>query len=258
MSGKMRICILLTVVLFMLGLGGCGQQNEEKKEQGNILRVGSETTFAPFEFQDEQTKEYIGFDIDLIKAIGKQMNMKVEIVSMGFDGLIPALNAGNIEAAISGMTITEERKGKIAFSDPYYKSGLSIVIKTDNDAIKSFKDLEGKKIAVQIGTTGAMEAKKIAGADIREFNNAPEAFMELQAGGVDAVINDKPVSDYYLKQNAAKYAKSLDETLTSEEYGIAFDKKNVELVKKVNEALAELKKNGEYDKIYEKWFGSKK
>lgn len=258
MSRKVLLYMLLTMAVFALGLSGCGQQKEEKAAQAGVLRVGSETTFAPFEFQDEQTKEYIGFDIDLMKAIGKQMNMPVEIISMGFDGLIPALNAGNIDAAISGMTITDERKEKIAFSDPYYKSGLSIVVKSDNEAIQSFKDLKGKKIAVQIGTTGAMEAKKIAGAEIREFNNAPEAFMELQAGGVEAVINDKPVSDYYLKQNAAKYAKSLDETLTSEEYGIAFDKKNAELVEKVNQALYELKQSGEYDKIYGKWFGNKK
>lgn len=257
MSRRVLLYMLLTITVFAFGLSGCSQQEEEKASPAGVLRVGSETTFAPFEFQDEQTKEYIGFDIDLIKAIGKQMNMPVEIVSMGFDGLIPALNAGNIDAAISGMTITDERKGKIVFSDSYYRSGLSIVIKSENEAIRSLKDLEGKKIAVQIGTTGAMEAKKIAGADIREFNNAPEAFMELQAGGVEAVINDKPVSDYYLKQNAAKYAKSLDETLTSEEYGIAFDKKNVEIVKKVNQALRDLKQSGEYNKIYEKWFGSK-
>ena len=155
------------------------------------------------------------------------------------------------------MTITEERKQKVAFSDPYYQSGLSMVVKLDNDSIHSFKDLEGKRIAVQIGTTGAEAAKKVSNATVREYNNAPEAFMELKAGGVDVVINDKPVNDYYLEQDVAKEAKAVTETLTSEDYGIAFDKNNTELVAKVNKALAELKANGEYDKIYQKWFAQK-
>ncbi len=255
-----RLLALTTLAMFSLSvlLFGCGQSKQTAKASTEtVIKVGSETTFAPFEFQDEQTKEYVGFDIDLMQAIGTKMGVKVEIASMGFDGLIPALNAGNIDAAISGMTITEERKQKVAFSDPYYQSGLSMVVKLDNDSIHSFKDLEGKRIAVQIGTTGAEAAKKVSNATVREYNNAPEAFMELKAGGVDVVINDKPVNDYYLAQDVAKEAKAVTETLTSEDYGIAFDKNNTELVAKVNKALAELKANGEYDKIYQKWFAQK-
>ncbi|CUH94412.1 putative membrane protein [Propionispora sp. 2/2-37] len=258
MSKKTIAYLLMGVLLLALGLTGCGgQQPAGGGEKAAVLKVGTEPSFAPFEFQGENDKEYAGFDMDLIRAIGKQMGMQVEIQSMGFDGLIPALEAGNIDVVISGMTITDERVQKVSFSKPYYKSGLTIVTKQGNDQIKGFGDLAGKRIGVQIGTTGADEAKKIKDAQVREFNTPPEAFMELKAGGVDAVINDKPVNDYYMKEAGSKDAQQVGEPLTSEDYGIATAKKNTELSEKINKALDELKKNGEYDKIYEKWFGKK-
>jgi polar amino acid transport system substrate-binding protein len=125
----------------------------------------------------------------------------------------------------------------------------------DNNTVKSFKDLEGKTIGVQIGTTGSMEAKKIKNVKIREFNTAPEAFMELKAGGVDVVVNDIPVNDYYIAKSGAKDAKVVGEPLNSENYGIATGKKNTELVQKIDQALEELKKNGEYEKIYDLFDG---
>ncbi|WP_371372059.1 basic amino acid ABC transporter substrate-binding protein [Sporomusa aerivorans] len=259
MSKKLIAFSILAIFVMVVGLAGCGQQPAKPAEQPKpkALKVGSDTAFAPFEFQDEKTKEYVGFDMDLIKAIGKQMGVEVEVQGMGFDGLIPALEGGQIDATISAMTITPERAQKVNFSKPYYKSGLSMVVKADNNTLKSFKDLEGKRIAVQIGTTGADEAKKIKDAKIREFNTAPEAFIELKAGGVDAVVNDLPVNEYYIAQAGGKDAKIVGEPLTSEEYGIATAKKNTELADKINKALDELKKNGEYEKIYVKWFGKK-
>ncbi len=253
MKKRRFMSILLSVVALALLLGGCAEQKKEAK----ILKVGSDTAFAPFEFQDEGSKDYVGFDMDLIKAIGKQMGYEVQVQSMNFDGIIPALEAGNIDVSISAMTITPERAAKVNFSKPYYKSGQSIVVKADNTAIKSFADLAGKRIGVQIGTTGAEEAKKIKNAQIREFNTAPEAFLELKAGGVDAVVNDLPVNEYYIAKSAAKDAKITGEPMSSEEYGIASSKKNAELNEKINKALDELKKNGEYEKIYLKWFGKK-
>lgn len=251
--------MLLGMFVMAFGLAGCGNnsQSQPNKSQSKVLNVGTEPSFAPFEFQDEKSKEYIGFDMDLIQAIGKQMGYEVKIQSMGFDALIPALEAGNIDAAISGMSINEERAKKINFSKPYYKSGLNVVVKIDNNAIKGFKDLDGKKIAVQIGTTGAGEAKKVPNATVREFNTPPEAFMELKAGGVDAVVNDAPVNEYYIAKNGSKDAKVVGELLSAEDYGIATAKKNTELAGKIDKALDELKKNGEYEKIYVKWFGKK-
>ncbi|AJQ26103.1 basic amino acid ABC transporter substrate-binding protein [Pelosinus fermentans] len=254
MSKKIMSLLIIVVLIASFGLVGC---SKEGASTAKVLKVGTDAGFAPFEFQDEKSKEYVGFDMDLIKALGKQMGYEVQIQNMNFDGLIPGLEVNSIDAVASGMTITEARKQKVNFTKPYYQAGLTIVVKNDNNAIKNFKDLEGKKIAVQIGTTGAAEAKKIKDAQVREFNNAPEAFMELKAGGVDAVVNDKPVNEYYIAQSVSKDAKTVGEPLQAEEYGIAVAKKNTELAGKLDKALDELKKNGEYEKIYVKWFGKK-
>lgn len=261
MLKKVIALVILSAFILGMGLTGCSKKAEpatpEPAAKPKVLIVGSDTAFAPFEYQDEKTKEYVGFDMDLIKAIGKQMGYEVEVQGMPFDGLIPGLEAGTIDAVISAMTITDDRAKNVNFSKPYYKSGLTIVVRPDNTTIKEFKDLEGKNIAVQIGTTGANEAKTVKNAKVREFNTAPEAFMELKAGGVDAVINDKPVNDYYITQMGGKDGKTVGEPLTSEDYGIATAKKNTELAQLIDKALAELRSNGEYDKIYEKWFGKK-
>ena len=164
----------------------------------------------------------------------------------------------NIDVAISGVTINDERKQNVLFSDPYYQAGLTMVVRSDEQAIHKFADLKGKKVAVQIGTTSAEEAKKIEGVQVKELNTPADCFMELKAGGVDAVINDRPVNDYYIVKNGAQGVKALDERLTAEDYGIAVGKDNKELQEKINAALKKIKENGEYDKIYAKWFGEKK
>ena len=259
MSKKFLMLCLLSLFALTAVFAGCGDAKKEAAGSGEkVLRVGSSADFAPFEFQDVEGKEYAGFDMDLVRAVGKEMGYKVEIQNINFDGLIPSLETGNIDAIISGMSITDERKNKVVFSKPYYQSGLTIVVKGDNQAIQSFSDLAGKKIAVQIGTTGATEAKKIPNAEVKEFNSSADTFIELKAGGVDAVVNDRPVNDYYIVKSNEKNVKSLPDVLSAEDYGIALSKKNAELAKKVDAALDKLKENGEYNKIYEKWFGPKK
>jgi len=259
MSKKILMLFMVSMFVMTALFTGCGAQKEQAKEtKEKVLRVGCNADFAPFEFQDVNGKEYVGFDMDLIRAIGKEMGYEVDIQNINFDGLIPAMEAGNIDVIISGMTITDERSKKVQFSKPYYQSGLTIAVKNDNKTINSFKDLEGKTIAVQIGTTGANEAKKIKDAKVKEFNSSADTFMELKIGGVEAVVNDRPVNDYYLAQGGSKDAKVLSEILTAEDYGIAVNKKNTDLAKQVDAALEKLKSNGEYDKIYQKWFGAKK
>lgn len=243
------VCLFMFV--FALLVTGCGG-NKAKKE----LIVGTEPAFAPFEFQKENSKEFIGFDMDLIRAIAKQMGYeKCTIQGMGFDALIPALDAKNIDVAIAGMTITDDRAKKVNFSKPYYKSGLAIVVNKDNNTINDIADLKGKRIAVQIGTTGAMEAEKIEGAKITSFNTNGEACLELKNKAVDAVIGDLPVEAYFLQQGGKDFAKIVGKTLSSEDYGIAVAKSNTALAKDVDKALDTLKQNGEYDKLYKKWFG---
>ena len=183
--------------------------------------------------------------------------MKAEIQNINFDGLIPALASKNIDVSISGMTINDERKKNVLFSEPYYKSGLTIVVKKDNNDINGFKDLAGKTVAVQIGTTSAKEVKKNPDIHVKELNSSADTFLELKAGGVQAVVNDRPVNDYYIAKSGETDVRVVNELLTSEDYGIAMSKDNQELQKKVNEALKKLKENGKYDEIYQKWFGKK-
>lgn len=252
-----KLALVLTGALVSLALVGCGG-GDQAKQESKVLRVGAAVDFAPFEFQDEGQKEYQGFDMDLIRAVAKEMGSEAEIQNIGFDGLIPALQAKNIDVIISGMTINDERKQKVNFSDPYYQSGLTMVVRSDEEQIKSFKDLNGHKVAVQIGTTSANMVKEMEGVTVTELNTPADCFMELKAHGVDAVVNDRPVNDYYINQTQAVGVKSLADKLSAEDYGIAMTKDNAELQKKVNEALKKLHENGEYDKIYQKWFGASK
>lgn len=259
MSKKLLVLCMTGLLAVMALAAGCGgTQKDAASSAEKVLRVGTTADFAPFEFQDADGKEYQGFDMDLIRAIGKEMGYKVEIQNINFDGLIPAMESGNIDLIASGMTINDERKAKVLFSEPYYQSGLTIIVKKDNTSINTFKDLTGKKVAVQIGTTSAKEVKTLGNVEVKEFNSSADTFMELKAGGVDAVVNDRPVNDYYILKSGEKDVRALDELLTSEDYGLAINKNNEDLQKKVNDALASLKKSGEYDKIFAKWFGEKK
>ena len=256
----MLIMSMLMAVMMVAGCGGGDKKAADNKlaQAPKVLRVGTEPTFAPFEFQKEGSKDFDGFDMDLIRAIGKQLNMKVEIQNMGFDALIPALNAGNIDVAASGMSITPDRQKAVDMSDPYYVSGLVVVVNNDNSAVNSVNDLNNKSIAVQIGTTGADRAAKVPGAKVKNFNTNSEVFLELKNKGVDAVIIDKPVAEYYLAQGGGKEsAKIVGDSMEAESYGLSL-KKNSPLTKEINKAMLDLKKNGEYDKIYEKWFGAVK
>ena len=256
--------LLVMLCMFVMAAGmmaGCGSSGDKKAAPAasakKELVVGTEPSFAPFEFHEANSKEFTGFDMDLIRALSKQMGYQnCKIVNMGFDALIPALEAGNIDASIAGMTITDARAQKVNFSEPYYKSGLIVMVRKEDNAIKSFEDLKGKKVAVQLGTTGAMQAEKIPNAKVSTFNTNDLACIELKNKSVDAVIGDLPVEQYFLKNGGDQYAKLVGKTLTAENYGIAVAKKNTQLKDDLNKALAELKKNGEFDKLYQKWFGT--
>ena len=257
MKMKKVLSLLAAGAFAVFAMAGCGNSGAPAADkQAKVLKVGSSIDFPPFEFQDEGQKEYQGFDMDLIRAIGKEMGREVEIQNLGFDGLIPALQGKSIDVIISGMTINDERKKKVDFSEQYYKSGLSIIVKKDDKSINKFSALTGKKVAVQIGTTSAMEVKKIDGAEVKEFNSSADTFLELKAGGVDAVVNDRPVNDYYILKSGVTDVRRLEELLTSEDYGIASSKKNPEMKKQLDAALKKLRDNGEYDKIFKKWFGN--
>ncbi len=216
--------------------------------------VGTEPAFPPFESQSD-SGELVGFDIELMQAIGEQAGVDIEFESLPFDGLIPALQAGTIEAAISGMTITEERAQTVDFSRPYFRAGLAIAVAADDTETTSIESLEGKTIAVQIGTTGAEMAGTVKDAKVSTFDSAPLALQELSNGNADAVINDAPATLDAIATGNIDGVKVVGELLTEEFYGIAMPKDSPN-VDTLNAALEELLANGTYDAIYEKWFGT--
>ncbi len=245
-----RILALGCGFVMMLGLGylpGLAQ------EAPAVWEIGTEPAFPPFEMKDEATGDLIGFDIDLMKAIGEAAGREVKFISLPFDGLIPALQSKTLDAAISGMTITAERAQTIDFSRPYFKAGLAIAVKEDNDEIQSFEDLAGKRIAVQIGTTGADQAAQVEGATVSTFDGAPLALQELMNGRVDAVVNDLPVTLFAINEANLQGIKIVGELLTEEYYGIALPKGS-EDAEAINTALGQLIQDGTYADIYRQWF----
>lgn len=248
-----KLTALLAVFVLAVGLlaAGCGG-GDKKAADGkdpilakDELIVGTEPSFAPFEFPKKNSEELTGFDIELIQALAKDMGYKkATIKSMGFDALIPAVNTGNLDVGMSGFTITEERKKQVLFSQPYYKAGLGLVVRKENTDVKSVDDLKGKTVAVQLGTTGALYAEKLKdkGVTVKTFNTSDLACMELKNKGADAVISDKPVLQYFLAQGGSGYAKMIGTGLTTEDYGIVVSKKHPQLQAALDKSLDNLKR----------------
>ncbi|PWC10556.1 glutamine ABC transporter substrate-binding protein GlnH [Brenneria roseae subsp. americana] len=217
------------------------------------LIVATDTAFVPFEFK--QGDKYVGFDIDLWDAIAKQLNLSYTLKPMDFSGIIPALQTRNVDLALAGITITDERKKAIDFSDGYYNSGLLVMVKADNNEIKSEQDLAGKVVAVKSGTGSVDYAKaNIKTKDLRQFPNIDNAYMELGTNRADAVLHDTPNILYFIKTAGNGQFKAVGDSIKAQQYGIAFPK-NSDLREKVNGALKTLQENGTYAEIYKKWFG---
>lgn len=247
----LTVCLLGTAALTV----GCGQSDSAEQSGKKVLRVGMDASYPPFGSQDQETKDYEGFDVDIIRAIGAEEGFDVEISNRSFDGLIPALQAKEIDVAINDITITDDRKQSVDFSKPYYIAGLGVVVRSDNDTIHTAEDLQGKTLGVSIGSTGEEAARKIPGANVRVFNAINEAFLEVQNGGVDAVVNDIPTNEYYVSHAGNKNVRTAEVALTKEDLGIAVLKGNTELLTKIDDGLAKIKVNGKFSEIYEKWFG---
>jgi polar amino acid transport system substrate-binding protein len=226
----------------------------QKIKDTKTLVVGTDATFQPFEYKNAQN-EYEGFDIDLVKAVATELGAeKVEFVDTDFKGLIPGLQGKKFDMIVSAMYITDERKQTIAFSQPYYPGGLTIMVNKDNETIKSADDLKGKKVSVQIGTKSAKFLKEsYPEAKLVEVEKNVEMFLELESGRVDAVVTGMPAAKVYAKQNDK--VKVLDVELTQEFYGYGVRKENQEFVKAIDEALKSLKDNGKHEEIVKKWFG---
>lgn len=219
------------------------------------LVVATDTAFVPFEFK--QGDKYVGFDVDLWDAIAKELKLDYTLKPMDFSGIIPALQTRNVDLALAGITITEERKKAIEFSDGYYKSGLQVMVRSNENDIKGISDLNGKVVAVKSGTGSVEYAKaNIKSKDLRQFPNIDSAYMELGTNRADAVLHDTPNILYFIHTAGKGRFKAVGDSIEAQQYGIAFPKGSDDLREKVNGALKTLKENGTYNTLYKKWFGT--
>ena len=257
---KKKLLALLLVLTMAFALAACGESKEAAaggEDNMPVYKVAMEPTFPPFDTIDEQTQELSGFDVDMMEAIAADQGFQLEWVNMGFDGLIPALQAGNIDIIASGMNASPDRREKVDFSTTYYDSGLVVAIKAGNTTIKSIDDLTpDMKAGGQIGTTGAdlatelYESGKIGEAKI--YNGLDVAVMDLLNGTIDALINDLPVTKAYMEAKPGTI-EIVGDVLNAESYGYAVQKGNAELLEKINAGMQNLKDNGKFDEIYAKW-----
>lgn len=243
---KKRFALLLTgLLLGSLVLSSC------TAPASNKIRVATDATWPPFEFVNDKTKEIEGFDIDLFKAIAEKEGLQIEFINVGFDPLLAGMARGTYDAAISSITITEERKKDMLFSDPYYSAGQVVVVRKDNTTITG-KDTVSGTVGAQIGTTGAMEVEKIKAATLKTYDDIGLAFQDLINGQINAVIVDNWLALGYVAKNP-NTLKTVGDMFTSENYGIAVAKGKKDLLAKINSGLAKVKSEGLIETLSKKW-----
>ena len=259
------IALAATATLALAGCatGGAGSgsgepaaDNEYGLVDAGTLTVCSDIPYPPFEFEGgDNGTGYTGFDIDLLAAIAEKLDLKLSVQDVGFDALQSGttLAAGTCDIGASAMTITEERQANIDFSDPYYDSLQSLLVRTDS-GIESIDDLSGKNVGVQQGTTGEAYANENAtGAQIVQYPSDGELWPAMQAGQIDAILQDQPVNLEHEKADSAY--EIVEEYNTDESYGFAFAKGEKDaLLDAVNGALKELRDSGDYQTIYDTYF----
>ncbi|GAA4096003.1 ABC transporter substrate-binding protein [Nocardioides kongjuensis] len=257
---KSRITALTITALATLALTACGSEDSAKSATGaelikkDTLTVCSDVPYPPFEdFDKSSDTGFKGFDVDVISSVAEQLDLKLKIQDSSFDALQSgqALNAGQCDLVASAMTITDDRKKNLDFSDGYYASKQSLLVPADSK-IASIGDLDGVKVGVQQGTTGKTYTEENAkGADIVTFPSDAEMYQAIKAGQVQALLQDLPVNLNHVADGGFKIVETYD---TDEEYGFAIKKGNSQLVKDVNGALEKMHSDGSYDTIYNKYF----
>ncbi|SHE72992.1 amino acid ABC transporter substrate-binding protein, PAAT family [Modicisalibacter ilicicola DSM 19980] len=234
----------------VLGLGLGGTASAE------TLQAATDPSFVPFEMMDQETGEMVGFDMDILDEVAKRAGFEVDLRTMDFNGIIPAVQTGNVDLAIAGITITEEREEIVDFSDPYYDSGLRILVSANNDEVQEFSDLEGMRIGTKIGSTSYDYLQKNLGdsAEITPYPGSSDMYMALMGGSVDAVFYDAPNVGYFSQTKGDGRVKTVGPLYEGQQYGIAFADGS-SWVEPANKALAEMREDGTYDEIHKKWFG---
>jgi polar amino acid transport system substrate-binding protein len=255
-----------------LVLSACGKQQETTTAQtasapaaasapapAKVLVVGTDAAYAPFESQNDKG-EIVGFDIEVVQAAAKKAGLEVKFVNTPWEGIFNALNQGDRDLLVSAITITEERKGTMDFSKPYFDAQQLIAVK-EGSKVAKFDDLKKLKVGVQTGTTGDEVVTKLQGknsANIKRFESTPLALKELESGGLDAVVADNGVVIHHVANNPGQKFKTVaDKAFQPEQYGIAVKKGNTALLAKIDQGLEGIKADGTYDQIFAKYFGSK-
>ncbi|MFS7259476.1 amino acid ABC transporter substrate-binding protein [Carnobacterium divergens] len=262
---KIKMSIVLSIVGFSLLLVGCGNSKNEQNqtdatkeiEKSGKLVVGLDDTFAPMSYRDNKG-EIVGFDVDLAKEVGKKLRLKIEFQAIDWAMKETELNAGNIDLIWNGYTITPERKEKVAFSDPYLENSQSIVV-LKNSEIQTKKELAGKSIAAQQASSAvdAVSKKELAtfkNQELTQFPSNNDVFNDLASKRSEAIVVDEVLARYYIKLKGVDTYRTLKDNFGKEEYGVGLRKKDKVLKTKLNQALKELKTDGTYDTIYQKWF----
>lgn len=256
MKNKLLITLLAPLIAGLVFATGVPTATAATDTQVKTsILVGADTTFPPFE--TENGGNVTGFDIDMIRAIGKAEGMNITIKTMPFNGIIPSLQAGSIDAAVAGITIEFSRMKNVDFTNAYYKSGLSVLVRSDSD-INGFDDLKDHVIATKKGTSSVtyLHNHGITGPRIKQYQNISSAYQALMSHGADAVLFDNPVNLHFMQTH--KGVKTVGSLLTGEYYGIAVTKREPKLVSKLNDGLAKIMKSGEYKQLFAQYFGGDK
>ena len=239
---KILAAVLALCLLFCFA--GCGAKED------NVLTMGTNAAFPPYEYVDDDGN-IVGIDAEIAKAIADKLGMELEIKDMEFDSLITACAGGSVDVVLAGMTVTDERKESVNFSDSY-ATGIQVIIVKDGSAIAAYEDLEGKMIGVQSGTTGDIYCTDEFGQEkVKQFANGALAVEALKNDQVDCVIIDNEPAKAFVAANEG--LKILESEYAVEDYAIAIAKDNTELLEKINTAMAELKADGTIDKIINKY-----
>jgi len=237
--------VLIGLALVSLVLPGCAPKTTK-------YVVATDATWPPFEYIDEETKEIVGFDIDVMTAIAEKAGIEIEFKNVAWDPLLAGMALCQYDAAISSITITEERKEQFLFSDPYFEAGQMVVVRIDETEITSKDDLGGKVAGAQIGTTGSFEIEKIEGATLKTYDDIGLAFQDLMNKQIDAIVADNPLALGYVNEYPDKF-KTVGGVLTEENYGIAVCKTNTDLLEKINDGLSAVIEEGLIEELVEKW-----
>lgn len=240
------------------GCGGAPAESSPEKTAASAaaertLKVACIATYPPFVYKDKDDK-IIGFDVDITNAVAKEMGAKTEYKSMPFDQLVPSLVDNKADIAVAACDMTQDRAEKVNFSSIYYsKESVSILARKDDNTIHGSQDLAGKTVAVEKGTLYETTAKQL-GANVKTYDYHDQLIKAVADNEADALILDKPVALFYMAHGAADKLRAAGIISGSGGFVMLLNKKDPELQKQVNEALGKLMNNGEYDKIYDKWF----